>query len=61
VEWTSKTYIDPNNILNPSEEQQLDRLLKKMANAIVTHRLLVKPFFQDKVWTSHPLLDFDVM
>jgi len=48
VEWTSKTYIDPNNILNPEEEQRLDALLNKMAFAVITHRLLLKPFFQDK-------------
>jgi len=46
--FKAPSILDPKDVLNSTEEQQLDATLTRLAREVFLRRLLIKPFFQDK-------------
>jgi hypothetical protein len=47
-EFKAPSILDPKDVLNNEEEQQLDACLQRVGWEVKQKRLLIKPFFQDK-------------
>ena len=47
-EFKAPSILDPKNVLSSNEEQALDSCLQRLGTHVRHHRLLIKPFFQDK-------------
>jgi hypothetical protein len=47
-EFKAPSILDPKNVLNNEEEQQLHDALTRIGTEVKHKRLLIKPFFQDK-------------
>jgi hypothetical protein len=47
-EFKASSILDPKDVLNPQEEQELDAALMRIGTEVRHKRLLIKPFFQDK-------------
>jgi hypothetical protein len=46
--FKAPSILDPKDVLNAEEEQELDAVLTSLARQVFLRRLLIKPFFQDK-------------
>lgn len=46
--FKAPSILDPKNCLSEDEERRLDQLLQRLGVHVRHHRLLIKPFFQDK-------------
>lgn len=46
--FKAPSILDPKSVLSDDEEQALDSLLNRLGVHVKHHRLLIKPFFQDK-------------
>jgi hypothetical protein len=46
--YKAPSILDPKQVLSEDEEQALDSLLQRLGTHVRHHRLLIKPFFQDK-------------
>jgi len=48
-EFKAPSILDPQDVLNNAEEQVLESCLRRIGTETKNRRLLLKPFFQDKV------------
>jgi hypothetical protein len=48
TEFKASSILDPKDVLNAQEEQELDAVLTRIGTEVRHKRLLIKPFFQDK-------------
>jgi hypothetical protein len=46
--FNAASILDPKDVLNDSEERELDQALQRIGTEVRHKRLLIKPFFQDK-------------
>lgn len=46
--FTAPSILDPKDYLSGDEESALDQLMQRLGTHVANHRLLIKPFFQDK-------------
>jgi Ca2+-binding EF-hand superfamily protein len=46
--FTAPSILDPKDYLSRDEDQALDQLMQRLGTHVANHRLLMKPFFQDK-------------
>jgi hypothetical protein len=46
--FNAPSILDPKNVLSNEEDHQLDACLRRLGTHVRNHRLLLKPFFQDK-------------
>lgn len=47
-EFKAPSILDPQDVLNDTEEKQLDACLSRLGVEVKNKRLVIKPFFQDK-------------
>jgi hypothetical protein len=47
--FNAPSILDPKDVLNPQEEKELDDFLRRFGEIVRVRRLLIKPYFQDKV------------
>lgn len=50
--------LDPKDYLTPAEEVELDETLQRLGVYVQQHRLLIKPFFQDKDKSRSGFINF---
>ena len=46
--FKAPSILDPKNVMNDDEDSLLDACLRRLGTHVKNHRLLLKPFFQDK-------------
>jgi hypothetical protein len=47
--FNAPSILDPKDVLNAAEEQDLEMCLRRIGLEVRNRRLLIKPYFQDKV------------
>jgi hypothetical protein len=45
IEYTKKTFLDPNDILTDEEEHNLDILMHRIGEVMRKHRIMLKTHF----------------
>ena len=50
--------LDPKDYLNAAEEAELDEAMQRLGVHVQQHRLLIKPFFQDKDKSRSGFINF---
>ncbi len=48
-QYKPPSYLDPKEILTPQEESELHQEMTRFGANVFKHRVLIKPYFQDKV------------
>lgn len=48
-QYKPPSYLDPKEILTPQEEYELHEEMTRFGANVFRHRVLIKPYFQDKV------------